>query len=117
MLDPDVTETGVAVAQSETGYYYAVQMFGRPRLKTITIHVANKSGTTAEYWLGDRSFKLPPDYTESHTLCRRLDLRLEPPQARPKARQPVPKADILYPIDGDEFVIAKHNGEIRIKKQ
>jgi len=32
MLDPDVIETGVAVARSEkTGYFYAVQMFGRPR--------------------------------------------------------------------------------------
>jgi hypothetical protein len=36
-------------AQSETGYYYAVQMFGRPRSKSITFRVANKSGTTVEY--------------------------------------------------------------------
>src|SRR5262249_46807432 len=32
MVDPDVTEIGVAIAQSpETGYYYAVQLFGRPK--------------------------------------------------------------------------------------
>ncbi len=33
MLAPEVTETGVAVARSgKTGRYYAVQMFGRPRV-------------------------------------------------------------------------------------
>ena len=32
MLDPDVTQTGVAVARgAKAGHYYAVQMFGRPR--------------------------------------------------------------------------------------
>src|SRR5689334_15910645 len=36
MLDPDVTETGVAIARSTTsGKYYAVQMFGRPKSMTI----------------------------------------------------------------------------------
>ena len=131
MLDPDVIETGVGVAQSETGYYYAVQMFGRPRSKSITFRVANKSGTTVEYWLGDRSFKLPPDYTETHTVCRRLDLRIQPPQmqppnmqppqAKPKAGQPAPKTapktNSLHPADGDRFVIVTQKGEIRIEKQ
>ena len=131
MLDPDVIETGVGVAQSETGYYYAVQMFGRPRSKSITFRVANKSGTTVEYWLGDRSFKLPPDYTETHTVCRRLDLRMQPPQMRPppvqaspskpKAGQPAPKTapktNSLHPADGDRFVIVTQNGEIRLEKQ
>lgn len=126
MLDPDVTETGVGVAQSETGYYYAVQMFGRPRSKSITFRVANKSGTTVEYWLGDRSFKLPPGYSETHTLCRRVDLRMQPPQtkptqSKPKAGQPAPKTapktDSLHPADGDRFVIVTENGEIRLEKQ
>ncbi len=126
MLDPDVIETGVGVAQSETGYYYAVQMFGRPRSKSITFRVANKSGTTVEYWLGDRSFKLPPDYTETHTVCRRLDLRMQPPPVqasplKPKAGQPAPKtatkANSLHPADGDRFVIVKQNDEVRIEKQ
>jgi uncharacterized protein YkwD len=122
MLDPDVLETGVGVAQSETGYYYAVQMFGRPRSKKLTFRVANKSGTTVEYWLGDRSFKLPPDYTETHTLCRRLDLRMQlpqtkPPQSKPQVGKSASKAEILHPADGDRFVIVKQNDEIRIEKQ
>ena len=92
--------------------------------------------TTVEYWLGDRSFKLPPDYTETHTVCRRLDLRLQPPQMRPpqlqpppvqaspskpKAGQPAPKTapktNSIHPADGDRFVIVTQNGEIRIEKQ
>lgn len=117
MLDPDVTETGVGVAQSETGSYYAVQMFGRPRSKSITFRVANKSGTTVEYWLGNRAFKLPPDDTETHTVCRRLDLRMQPHQAKPQAGKSASRADILHPADGDRFVIVKQNGEIRIEKQ
>jgi hypothetical protein len=98
-------------------------MFGRPRSKSITFRVANKSGTTVEYWLGDRSFKLPPGYTETHTVCRRLDLRMQPPQSQapqPKAKagQPAPKkTDIPHPADGDHFVIVTQNGEIRVEKQ
>jgi uncharacterized protein YkwD len=30
MLDDEVTQTGVAIARSERGEYYAVQLFGRP---------------------------------------------------------------------------------------
>jgi uncharacterized protein YkwD len=117
MLDPDMIETGVGVAQSpETGYYYAVQIFGRPRSKAIRFRVANKSGATVEYLLGNRSFKLPPDYTETHTFCRRVELRLEPAQAKPQAG-PASKADILHPADGDRFVIVKQNDGIRMEKQ
>src|SRR5262249_23915200 len=49
MLDPDVTDTGVAVARSDkTGYYYAVQMFGRPKSKAVKFRVANRSGVTVK---------------------------------------------------------------------
>jgi uncharacterized protein YkwD len=41
MLDPDVTEIGVAIAQSEkTGYYYAVQMFGRPKADAVRFEIS-----------------------------------------------------------------------------
>jgi uncharacterized protein YkwD len=33
MLQPGVTDTGIAIAQSSTGAFYAVQMFGRPSSK------------------------------------------------------------------------------------
>jgi uncharacterized protein YkwD len=42
MLDPAVAQTGVAVAQSQdSGYYYAVQMFGRPKSKSIEFSLFN----------------------------------------------------------------------------
>ena len=46
--DPDVTETGVAVARSEkTGYYYGVQMFGRPKSAAVVFKVENRAGVVA----------------------------------------------------------------------
>ena len=50
MLDPDVSQTGVAVARSEkTGYYYAVQMFGRPRSQAIEFQVSNRTEAEVAY--------------------------------------------------------------------
>src|SRR5207253_2501467 len=47
MLEPDATETGVAVAQSpKSGRYYAVQMFGRPQALRVAFRIANRSTTT-----------------------------------------------------------------------
>ena len=46
MLDADATETGISVARSEhTGYYYAVQMFGRPKSDAIEFQISNRSST------------------------------------------------------------------------
>jgi uncharacterized protein YkwD len=115
MLDPDVIETGVGVAQSpETGYYYAVQMFGRPKSKAITFRIANESGTTVEYRIGDRTFPLPPDYVRTHTSCRRVDLRFDGTNQKPQSDA---NAQLLHPADGDRYVVFNQNGEIRIKKQ
>src|SRR6185437_13971375 len=71
MLDPDVTETGVALAQSPTtGYYFAVQMFGRPKALALQFKIANESGKTATYRIGDKAYSLPPLYTRTHEQCR-----------------------------------------------
>jgi len=67
MLDPDVTDTGVAVARSEkTGRYYAVQMFGRPKSAAVKFSVANESGEAVTYEVGGESFELPPDAGSTH---------------------------------------------------
>ncbi len=71
MLDPDVTETGVAVGRSKkTGYYYAVQMFGRPKSAAIEFEVENRADEAFDYVLGGRNYSLPPKYTRTHTVCR-----------------------------------------------
>src|SRR5690606_15257530 len=63
MLEPAVTQTGVAVAQSETtGVFYAVQMFGRPQSAKIGFRLANPTEVSLEYQLGGQKFSLPPRY-------------------------------------------------------
>lgn len=71
MLDGDVTETGVGIARSdETGYYYAVQMFARPKSAAIDFAVENRSKKTIEYTVGEERFSLPPRAIRRHTRCR-----------------------------------------------
>jgi hypothetical protein len=61
MLDADVTQTGVAVARSEqSGYYYAMQMFGRPKSMSIEFQIANNSDAIIPYSIGSRTFPLHP---------------------------------------------------------
>jgi len=78
MLKPHVTETGVAVSQSEsTGVYYAVQMFGRPRSAALEFSIANRTETAVEYSIAEQTFSLPPTYRRSHQLCRPGTLQLK----------------------------------------
>jgi uncharacterized protein YkwD len=71
MLDPDVTDTGVAVAYSSAnGAYYAVQMFGRPKSKSIHVQIANHTDSTIEYQVENRTFSLEPQAIMTHELCR-----------------------------------------------
>jgi hypothetical protein len=82
MLDPDVTETGVAVAHSaQSGHFYAVQMFGRPKSRAIEIRITNRSDTTIEYDVGEDRFSLPPSYIRTHERCRPTEVAMRLPVA------------------------------------
>jgi hypothetical protein len=71
MLDAEVTDIGVAIAQSgKTGTYYAVQLFGRPYSTRIEFRVANASPAPIEYELNGKGFSLPPHATRMHQECR-----------------------------------------------
>ena len=111
MLDTDVTETGVAVAQSkETGYIYAVQMFGRPKSARIAFEVANQSDETVQYEIGDRSFPLPPRYVRTHQRCRPSELTFTwQAQGEKRSRTFEPKAD-------GRFVVKGQGDEVRIER-
>ena len=77
MLDPDVSDVGIAVARSaSSGKYYAVQMFGRPKSAAIEFSIANRSGKQVRYTLDDERFDLPPSVTRTHTVCRPAELSL-----------------------------------------
>lgn len=112
MLEPDVTETGVGVAQSETtGVFYAVQMFGRPQSEQIAFRLVNKTETALEYQIADQNFSLPPRYARKHTLCRPSKLHWDPnpeSDANEKPRE-------IKPDDGDEFRVETQDGKILLK--
>ena len=112
MLESAVTETGVAVAQSDqTGYFYGVQMFGRPKSKQIEFQVANRAGVEFEYRLGDRTFTLGPRFTRTHLRCRPTELTF---QWGDEAKQP---AKTVQPTDGDKFIITGEEGKLSVQKE
>jgi uncharacterized protein YkwD len=110
MLDPDVTETGVAVARSAaTGYYYAVQMFGRPRSKAIEYRITNRSGEPVKYQIGERTFELPPLLIRTHTRCRPGEVTFRLPGGG--------ESKTMTPSNGDRFVVTKADGGFRVEKE
>jgi hypothetical protein len=78
MADSNVTEIGVGIDRSEdTDYYYAVQLFGRPRSAMFGFELENETETTIEYSVGDERFRLPPRYRRTHRLCQPEPVRIE----------------------------------------
>lgn len=82
IVDPVVTETGVAIAQSKSGgRYFAVQMFGRPIGNQIDFRFVNDSPETLTYILdsggNQRSLKLPTRMSRTHKVCRPTSFRFE----------------------------------------
>jgi hypothetical protein len=109
MLDPDVTETGVAIARSEkTGHYYAVQLFARPKSEAIAFKVQNQSGEKVTYAIGDKTFDLTPRMTRTHTQCRPAEL---------KFTWPGDKTATAKPAGGDVLVVTKDQAGFAVKKE
>lgn len=113
MLDPDVTETGVGVAYSqESGAYFAVQMFGRPKAKDYQFQVTNRSDQTVRYTVAaqdsQRTFTLPPRVTRTHQRCRpsKVDFAWTD---RHEALEPGANAHYV--------VVAKPAGKLEVQKQ
>jgi uncharacterized protein YkwD len=113
MVEPYVTDTGVAVAQSEkSGYYYAVQMFGRPASARLEFQIANNSDDTVNYEVGGRTFSLPPRYTRTHQRCRPGDVTFHWPEGRKDAKE------VVTPAGGDRYTVARGpGGGLQVKKQ
>jgi uncharacterized protein YkwD len=111
MLDPDVTETGVAVALSEkSGKYYAVAMFGRPRSAAIEFSIKNETDAEVKYKLGDETLALPSSSIRTHEMCRSAEVKFEWSEAegQPKTLRPGP---------GDRFVVTKEAGKFVVRKE
>jgi len=111
MLDPDVTETGVAVAQSETtGYFYAVQLFGRPASDRIEFRIGNRTEGTVEYAIDVRTFRLPPGATRIHQGCR-------PPVVTVHFSEKQGDQQTLKPRGGERYVVEQdRSGRFQVVK-
>ena len=111
MLDPDVTDTGVALARSDqTGYYYAVQMFGRPKEKAIEFSIANEAGTEVEYEIAGREYTLPPRLTRTHTRCRPSKVTFHWPKSEGDAT-------VVRPRNGDHFNVVKGDDGFKVERE
>ena len=109
LLDREVTDIGVAVAQSvASGKYYAVQMFGRPHSKRIEFRVVNTSPAAAEYEVDGKAFTLPPGATRVHQQCRAARLTVHSPGDRPPTT--------MEPANGARYEIERAGTQYRLKK-
>jgi uncharacterized protein YkwD len=94
MLDADVAETGIGVAQSRrSGRYYAVQLFGRTMAQAMSFEVENGSRRSADYELDGERFTLRAHSIRTHRVCRVPSLALhergQTQVLRPRDRQRV----------------------------
>jgi uncharacterized protein YkwD len=104
MLNPHVTETAVAVAHSpKIDYYYAVQLFGRPKSRSIEFKVANRTGVAVEYALDGQTFQLPTRATSTHQVCKRAVLEF--------------RGKTLQPVNGQQLVIVNDQNGIQLQAQ
>jgi cysteine-rich secretory family protein len=111
MLDPDVTDTGVAIARSEeTGYYFAVQMFGRPKSKMLEFQIVNRSDAEVEYKIDSEEFKLAPRITRTHQVCR-------PPEVAFKTPKELTETKPLKLAGGEKLAVSGRDGKYEVKKE
>ena len=110
MLDADVTQTGVAVARSEqSGYYYAVQMFGRPKSMSIEFQITNNSDAVIQYGIGSQTFPLPPRLTRTHQRCRPTELIIQWPDEQ--------ESTAVQTRSGDHYTIVRQeSGKLHIQE-
>lgn len=111
MLDPDVTQTGAAIARgTRTGYYHAVQMFGRPASQSIRFSIANRSSMAVRYRIGGTTLTLVPRQTRTHTQCRSQELRIDWPGKQ--------RETTITPKDGDRFaIVGSDSGGLELKTE
>lgn len=112
LLDKDVSDTGVGVAHSsETGRFYAVQMFGRPKSDAVVFKVSNRSEAAVTMKLDGKAQTVRPGYTMTYTRCR-------PPEVVFPAESSGGKPRVLHPAKGTTYTItADDSGGIRVAEE
>lgn len=79
LLEPYVTEIGVAVVRAPDKYpkYISVQLLGRPQSEAYSFQVSNASKTTIKYGYGGETHTVKPGYAVRHSDCIPNALRFE----------------------------------------
>ena len=99
-----MTETAVAdCPQPATDYYYAVQLFGRPKSQMVEFKVANRTGDSVEYTLDGQTFQLPTRATSTHQVCNRPVVEF--------------RGKTLQPADGQQLVIVNDQTGMQLQAQ
>src|SRR5262245_52299474 len=116
MLDPDVTEIGVGVARhAESGYFFAVQMFGRPKSLAIEFRITNRSNDSVRYRVDEQTFDLPPRYARTHQTCRPTEVTFLPPEGQAEPAKPGPT---IRPKNGERYIVEASTGEgVKVRKE
>ena len=104
MLDPQVVDTGVAIARSpRTQRFYAVQMFGRPHSMAVRFSIENDTGRALRYRLGSDVFMLEPRVTRTHEGCGGSTLRVGAGSGA--------EAIEVGPVDGHRYTLVREGGD------
>lgn len=104
LMRQDLTETGVGVAQSPNGQYYAVQLFGRPGSRRFQVQVRNTTGEAQCYKLAQQEYSVAANATRTHSLGRKSDLTLA------VAEKPAADA-VIKPEKSEKFEIRAAEGD------
>jgi hypothetical protein len=107
MLEPGAADMAIAMARSpRSGRYYAVQMFGRPRSKSIEFRVTNAARRAVDYRIAARGYTLRPREARVHTLCTPEDVSF-PGAGVPSGAgiEPNGKGRKIRPSGGDNLVV------------
>lgn len=116
MTDPDITNIGVGIARSkESGFYYGVQKFGRPKSQAISFSIANRTRQPIQYEILSRdtrrTYTLDPLVIRTHQQCRPPKLRvLNDDQSHDQVQA-------LQPQPGDSFVFRTRSGQLEVTRE
>jgi uncharacterized protein YkwD len=115
MLEPDVTEIGVAVARhAESGFFFAVQMFGRPKSLAIEFRILNRSAEAVRYRVDEQTFDLPPRYSRTHQSCRPSEVTFLSPEGQAESAKPGPT---IKPKNGERYAVERTADGVKVSKE
>ena len=107
MLEPDVVHMAEAVARSaRTGRYYAVQMFGRPRDRSIEFRIASVARGPVRYRIDSEDFTLGSGQERVHTVCKPATVTFED-AANAEGRTFRPSHGDRLHVEGDRRLVVR----------